>query len=317
MTDHYRHRYQCPTNASAAPAPTDDYWQEWESSCVHFSIIHLNVMAVDGQTALELLAEDAIAAMQREYSYLGQEAARLVKRYQTVVEGNGGWWVSGLDPLDNWSRMRWGQLKPNCPRPKLDDQGVPVPNKWIKYESPAKMPTRAIFLAASDPIAKALYRNLNRQLNCPHPHPLEHQRWGFWKCVLRLNLPIIICEGAKKAGCLLSHGYPAVALPGIWNGRRTLKNASGRTVESRLIDELAVFATPGRSIIFCFDQDIQPTTQRDVAAAMQATANLFAVRQCVCYRVSWTPEWGKGIDDVAAKMGSELVSEIMSDRIRL
>ena len=38
------------------------------------------------------------------------------------------------------------------------------------------------------------------------------------------QIPVIICEGAKKAACLLSLGYAAIALPGIFNGyRRSLQ----------------------------------------------------------------------------------------------
>lgn len=168
-------------------------------------------------------------------------------------------------------------------------------------------------LMVSNRVAQQVYCRLRQQFGCPIPHRWEHQQLGFWASVLTLDLPIVICEGAKKAGCLLSHGYPTIALPGVWNGRRAVKDANGRTSDRRLIPELARFATPGRSIIFCFDQDPKPTTQQDVFAAMMATAERFEVQQCVCYGVSWELEWGKGIDDVAAMMGSELVQEIMGD----
>jgi hypothetical protein len=80
-----------------------------------------------------------------------------------------------------------------------------------------------------------------------------------------------------------------------------------------LIPDLQVFATPGRSILFCFDQDAKASTQQDVARATQATADLFMAQQCVCYQLNWDLNWGKGIDDVAARMGIELLHEILSD----
>ena len=33
------------------------------------------------------------------------------------------------------------------------------------------------------------------------------------------EIPIILTEGEKKAACLLSLGFVAIALPGIWMGR--------------------------------------------------------------------------------------------------
>jgi Domain of unknown function (DUF3854) len=84
-----------------------------------------------------------------------------------------------------------------------------------------------------------------------------------------------------------------------------------------LIPELELFATPGRVIVFCFDQDEKPQTQRDVAAAIAATSRLFTSQGCVCYTTQWEVDWGKGIDDVAAGMGDELVHEILVDLERL
>ena len=293
-----------------------DHWYEWQLSCVHADLIALNVQEVGGMTALQLLCEDEIALIQREYSYLSAESARLVRGYQPIVEGGGGWWVSGLDPLNRdeagrWQSMSWGQLKPNRPRPKPDK-----PGKSIKYESPARVATRAIFLRTTEAIANCCYTTLKRQYGCALP-PAHLARVGLWECVLRGNLPVVIVEGAKKAGCLLSMGYPAIALPGIWNGRRVVRSADAARLWDMLIPELDVFATPGRVIVFCFDQDEKPQTQKDVAAAIVATSRLFASQGCVCYTTQWEVDWGKGIDDVAAGMGDELVHEILMDLERL
>nr|WP_225912738.1 DUF3854 domain-containing protein [Nostoc flagelliforme] len=48
----------------------------------------------------------------------------------------------------------------------------------------------------------------------------EDLQISFWEWVRQHpEIPIILCEGEKKAACLLSLGFVAVALPGIWNGR--------------------------------------------------------------------------------------------------
>ncbi|HEY9847188.1 MAG TPA: DUF3854 domain-containing protein, partial [Candidatus Caenarcaniphilales bacterium] len=51
------------------------------------------------------------------------------------------------------------------------------------------------------------------------------------------QVPLILCEGAKKAACLLSLGYAAVALPGVWNGYRS-KDDLGNQVTPALIADL-------------------------------------------------------------------------------
>jgi hypothetical protein len=71
---------------------TDAHRQEWLESRVHPDIIELNVRSLSGQMALELITEEAIASMQREFSYVSTGVAKLLKRYEHLE--NGGWWVS-------------------------------------------------------------------------------------------------------------------------------------------------------------------------------------------------------------------------------
>lgn len=118
------------------------YFQEWvQGSGVHPGIYHLNVYELSGQRAMEALTEDAIAKAQKVTSYATTEAARILARHENAREG--GWAVSGLDPLDNWQPMDWFQMKPDVPRRdnRRDDK-----EKLIKYEAPEGVPTRAFFL---------------------------------------------------------------------------------------------------------------------------------------------------------------------------
>ena len=43
---------------------------------------------------------------------------------------------------------------------------------------------------------------------------------GFWAWEKENNIPITLIEGAKKAGALLSAGWAAIALSGVYNGYR-------------------------------------------------------------------------------------------------
>lgn len=175
-----------------------------------------------------------------------------------------GWVCRGLDPLADWQRMGWGCFKPDTPRSNAE-------GKPLKYEHPKGEATRAFFLAMPDEM--------------------------FWQRVLAdVRVPIVLVEGAKKAGALLSLGYAAIALPGIFNGRRKQPE--------RLIPELQGFASGDRPVYFCFDHDTKPKTVRQVNLAILRTGKLFERAGCRV-RVIQLPGPEKGVDDFIAAQGAE------------
>ncbi|MFM6369183.1 MAG: DUF3854 domain-containing protein, partial [Dolichospermum sp.] len=161
-----------------------------------------------------------------------------LKRYAHTL--NGGWWCSGVDPLNNYDPMGWGCFKADNPR--LD----PKKNKPIKYEHPAGVATRAFFLRV--PIG-----------DCKE----------FWEWVLNHDIPITITEGAKKAAALLSVVIVAMGLPGINSGYRKIDNV-GRF----LIADLASITKIPRKITVCFDNDSKITTKINVERATNTLGKL-------------------------------------------
>uniref|UniRef100_B8HZR1 DUF3854 domain-containing protein n=1 Tax=Cyanothece sp. (strain PCC 7425 / ATCC 29141) TaxID=395961 RepID=B8HZR1_CYAP4 len=117
------------------------------------------------------------------------------------------------------------------------------------------------------------------------------------------EVPVTICEGAKKAACLLSLGWAAVALPGIFNGYR--KNNQG------LIPDLADLATAGREIDICFDRDLKPKTIASVNLAIKRLGWLFVQQGCVV-RVIQLPGPEKGVDDFVVAHGEEAFARLYS-----
>lgn len=194
---------------------------------------------------------------------------------------HGGWWCAGLDIL-TFKPSLWGCLKPNSPR---EFEGKP-----IKYEHPPKVPTEAFFLGEAD----------------------------YWMGVIdNPKQPIIITEGAKKTASLLSAGYCAVGLPGIFGGYRTPKNDQGEKIgDPYLIPQMEAIAQKGREIIFCFDNDAKPKTIRNVRIAVERTAKLFRARGCKVTVMSWGYDFPelKGIDDVHFAHGPEAVKHLFEQR---
>ncbi|MEL7227325.1 MAG: DUF3854 domain-containing protein, partial [Cyanobacteria bacterium J06576_12] len=213
------------------PAPPV-HLSEWRASQVTDRLIAANVRYTDGNEAVDLLTQHAISEMGGHAAqYATTPVIKLRQRYSHVLAG--GWWVSGLDPLEDWQPMDWGQFKPLHPRTSWKN-----PDKVIKYEAPAKQSTRTLFLslpwtdglniaqrhqlgpayqyrlqqAACDtyPNAKNLSHAQTLSLvldrhSAANPEDQDKNFWSWW--LSNPKAPIVITEGAKKAGAALTAGY--------------------------------------------------------------------------------------------------------------
>ena len=140
----------------------------------------------------------------------------------------------------------------------------------------------------------------------------------FWRWALKTpELPLLITEGAKKAGSLLTAGYAAIALPGIWGGYRQPKDEQGNKIgKPKLIPQLEAFAGGGREVVFVFDSDTKPKTVASVRKAILTTGKLLQQQGCKVSVITWSyPE--KGIDDLIAAKGAECFHALYNDRISL
>jgi Domain of unknown function (DUF3854) len=166
-----------------------------------------------------------------------------------------------------------------------------------------------------DRYLEARVNRLSRQKGSLPDHPgvedfLQSADNGFWPWAVTIALPLTITEGAKKAGALLSAGYAAIALPGIWNAIRTPKDASGdRIGKSYLIPALEIFTAVPREYTFCFDRETRAKTATAVRDALLRTGNLLVKAGGTVSVARWThPE--KGVDDLIAARGSSTYDAI-------
>jgi Domain of unknown function (DUF3854)/Origin of replication binding protein len=262
-----------PTVAPEISGPIHPaHWQEWLDSGISPALIQANLVSLEGDAIYDYLCTAEGLAR----NSAGRLATPLMQRYHHATAG--GWWCSGLDPLNNWQPMEWGCFKPDQPRTD------PTRGKTIKYEHPLKTGTRAFFLDG------------------PEIGPGGET---FWQQVLAdPQQPILIVEGAKKAAALLSLGYAAIALPGVFNGRRVMRDRAGAIWAESLTPELALFAQPDRPVYFCFDCDAKPTTARQVNLAIKTTGKLFGGLGCAV-KVIALPGPEKGVDDFLVGQGEE------------
>jgi len=269
----FHHTSDCPKAPTPDSPPTPAYVQEWLDSHVDPDIITANVRYADGDDAVDLLTRSAIEQMGGHAAqYATTPVIKLRQRYNHVLAG--GWWVSGLDPLNDWNPMDWGQFKPTQPRQRWND-----PDKVIKYEVPAQQSTRAIFLDGSE--------------------------FAHWPTVQTdITIPRLWTEGAKKAGTALTQGYAAIALPGVYSGYRS-KDRLSNPIPPHLIPDVAAMAQPGSIHYLAFDQDEKPTTRRNVAIALTRFGQLLEAQGAHVRIVRWHPKQGKGIDDLIANHGPD------------
>jgi hypothetical protein len=276
------------------------YHELHQGSGIHPDLIKLNFFHLEGQVALDRL----FIAEKLKRTNSGTISYSILKRYRHVEEG--GWWVSGVDVLNQYSDDLWGQFKPTKPRLSADK------GKLIKYEGPPKHPTGIIALKVSRLLWQAIANRNNIELS--------DRDWqlSFWSWVVNNSeVPLIITEGAKKAAALISLGYAAIALPGIFNGYRQPKDEFGRkTGLAKLIPQLQVFATPGRTIYFAFDQDTKASTVNNVNTAIAKTGKLFAKAGVDVKVIRWH-ESAKGVDDLIVQNGAEAFHQAYDQALSL
>ncbi|UKP01126.1 plasmid replication protein, CyRepA1 family [Nostoc sp. UHCC 0870] len=290
-----------PNNLTAA-----EYHELAFGSAIHPSLIERNFLHIEGQSVYEYLFISR--AIPRKNA--GRVTDGFLKAYVHLLAG--GTWISGLDPLNNWRPMEWGRLKPTNPR--IDW----LKGKLVKYESPPKTPNRVTYFDISDYVWDLVAKRHNIK-RYDSPLALRLQDWLnaliFWEWVIRHpEIPIILCEGEKKAACLLSLGFVALALPGIWNGR-----VGKQDFDERLHPDLIPLAQPGRKFQILFDYETKLKTRWSVFQATVRTGKAIEAAGCVC-EVALLPGTEKGVDDFVVARGDEsnkLLTAIANDALSL
>ncbi|MFN7526756.1 MAG: plasmid replication protein, CyRepA1 family [Dolichospermum sp.] len=274
-----------------------------KSSGINLDLICLNFKSLQSTNAYEyLLISDKLPR-----TNTGMIKSAWLQRYTHITEG--GWWCSGLDPLNNWHKMEWGCFKPNQPR--QNQKG-----KSIKYEHPPSTPTRIFCLR----ISLEIWQQVGQLYNLEIPEKItindDGEAEGFWEWVIKNKISIIICEGVKKAAALLTQGYVAIAIPGINSGYRVIKNEFGKVTSRQLIADLAAFTNTKRDFHICFDFETQ---QKKIAAVNNAISQLGCLlQQQNCHvKIVELPGKEKGVDEFIIAKGATAFDKIYRQSVDL
>jgi Domain of unknown function (DUF3854)/Origin of replication binding protein len=283
---------------------------------INLDIINLNFKSLQGITAYEYLLISQL--LPRTNTGMVQKGWLL--RYAHITQG--GWWCSGLDPLNDWQNMEWGCFKPN--KPRENENG-----KLIKYEHPPSTPTRVFCLK----VPLSIWRSVAQHYNLSLPENIviseAGEAMGFWQWVRDCNIPVIICEGVKKAAALLSEGYAAIGIPGITSAYRVVKDRFGKVISRQLISDLAAFADfrsnfqslgkkvfQKRTFYICFDFE---TESKKIAAVSNAISQigLLLQQKGANVHVIQLPGVEKGVDDFLVAKGAIAFEKLYSQSLDL
>jgi hypothetical protein len=273
------------------------------ASGIDRDLVALNFRSLEGNSAYDRL----FISPQLPRTNNGQVIPSWMRRYRHCEQG--GWWCGGLDPLNDWQPMEWGTFKPNFPTKNQDE-------KTIKYEHPPNISTRLFCLR----VTKEIWIKTANLFKSELPEKIEIDQHGavigFWQWILDRQLPIVICEGVKKAATLLTYGYPAIGLPGINSGYRVVRNAQGNTIGRNLIDELLVFANCRQELSICFDYEAIPHKAKLLDTAIVHLGELLQQSNCNV-KVIRLPGLEKGVDDFILAQGITTFKEIYQQALEL
>ena len=317
------------------------HWEEFKRSAIHPDLVQLNVSSLEGQPVLERLLDEKLGSLSGDANqYATEDVKRIVKPYERVAEG--GWWgTAGIDakslidlqPGEKPQQSLWGVFKPDKPilevkkpliryrygeidiaqkvqRQNTESLSVALlmaaginANKFIeyrarKYENPAGTERHLYLPNVPDEIAQRIYAK-----NDIEPTEAELQS-GFWSVVAsHPEIPIVVTEGLKKTLSSTSQGEVTIGLAGVNALYRARDEDKEKLPERVLSDEMAVFATPGRSFTFAFDSDTKISTIFNVRAELIRGVELLEAKGSTVKVAKWKAELGKGLDDVIANQG--------------
>lgn len=252
--------------------------EEFRKSAIPDRLTLANVHWIEGDAAVELLASEAVANVQRVTSYVTSPARQILTRYEFMAAG--AWYGTGTT-LDG-AAASIPYVKPLTPRQATEKRyfGIAAKIKTIKYETPQGMEAAPLLPWVDKETAQEIY---DRYHVTPEPNET------FWQVVKRCCLPIALAEGLKKALALIAHGIPAIALRGITQWHQKGSKTLHPVVTSVL--------SPGQKVTIFFDKDEKLITQKNVRQQILGLGAAIKDAGCKPHVALWNGAVGKGIDD--------------------
>jgi putative DNA primase/helicase len=137
------------------------------------------------------------------------------------------------------------------------------------------------------------------------------------RCTTVDNQPaLILTEGLFKALKLWTHGYPAIAVPGVTMALkpfpRDKDNQPIRDKPKELVDNLDYLVEEGFTLINAFDADVQ--SKAGVIGEVKRISDVMEARGATLYEIAgkWQESEGKGADDLIQNKGIKYFESILN-----
>jgi putative DNA primase/helicase len=219
-------------------------------------------------------------------------------RWKSGWNNGGGWAVWG-DSLGRDTAYSGFQFKPDTPRTVVNNDK----EKIFKYESPIKSnkeaPPEPLFLKIPDHI----WEKIAQRWEVPIM-PDDYQN-GFWQWVKNNSrVPIVLTEGAKKAGATITNGYVCISIAGVSNGQ----------FHGRISPMIKDFVGTGRSVYLAFDSDlhIKPAVKHELDRLSRLIAKHGAVPELLIWEHN---DETKGLDDLIAAKGGQILDLLIEKAV--
>ncbi len=252
--------------------------KEWEQTDP--DIVRMNVRTISDERTISYL--------------LGWKTGRWKSGWQ-----NGGGWAVWGDSLGRDTAYSGFQFKPDSPRIVVNGDK----EKALKYESPLKSskeaPPEPLFLKVPDRIWESIAKRWEVPI-LPDDYPQ-----GFWSWVKNnTRVPIILTEGAKKAGATITNGFVCISIAGVSNGQ----------FHGRISPMIKDFVGTGRSVYLAFDSDlhIKPAVKHELDRLSRLIAKHGAVPELLIWEHN---DETKGLDDLISAKGGQILDQLIENAV--
>jgi putative DNA primase/helicase len=283
----------------------DTFTQELKASAIADDIAALNFRTWNPFNDNDLDDVFGLLVLEPEHRNNGTLAGRSANDLANTLR-SGGWIFEGHLGIS---------VKPDSPRKNAE-------GKVIKYESPRGTGNQQLFVPrVSVRVASEIANKLGMVRDLSPVLASEAEDVGFWDWFLSTGLPLIITEGAKKAAALVSAGYPAIALNGVWGWGTNEKDMFGEIERGDRGESLKILNPDlepfldDREIVLAFDRDDSPVTIRKVEAAKTRFREEMEGVVDGVTQLKWSGH--KGIDDFIAAKGAKALDKAYAKRLEL
>ncbi|AFY93146.1 DUF927 domain-containing protein [Chamaesiphon minutus] len=284
--------------------------QEFKDSAIAPDIAALNFRSWNPLDENDLDDVFVLLIAEPQHRNNGSLAGRSANDLANVLRA-GGWIFEGY---------RGVSIKPDSPRRNAE-------GKVIKYESPRGAGNQQLFvprlsvragLAIASKLGAVIEQEYRQRVELLAPDMAD---LGFWDWYLEHDGFIIITEGAKKACSLISAGYPAIALNGVWGWGTNEKDMFGEVERGDFGESLKILNLElepflnDREVVLAFDRDDNPLTVKKVEAAKQRFRQEIEDRVVGVTELKWKGH--KGVDDLIAAKGVKALDKAYAKRAEM